>query len=330
MKRETHPLIVKYFRQTITAPEYDELFSLLDADEEVKKDFISMQNLYALSSFLPSESDMPIAVRKLRQFKQSCRRHTLFLLLKQTSRYAVTIFLTVLATWMTIKYTNLLPQGIPEVAYEELTTPAGQRVRLSLHDGTVVWLNARSTLRYPTHFTGREREVELDGEAFFKVARNEELPFVVSAGKLKVKALGTRFNISTCKVKNTFSASLIDGSVKIYNRGNEQNALFLQPNEYAELENNRLTKQTFDNLDFLLWKDGIYAFDNVTLADISCKMGWYYDVNINMRNEGKLSAYKFSGKIRYRDGMESVLRTLQKAYAFSFAKDDELNTITIW
>ncbi|MDR1200210.1 MAG: FecR family protein [Tannerellaceae bacterium] len=325
-----HHLIVKYFEQTITALERDELFSLLDVDKEMKKDFIFVQNLYGISSFLPSESDASLAFHKLRNFKQRRRRRTMFSLLKQTSRYAVAVFLTVLTTWMTIKYTNLMPLGAPEVAYEELVTPAGQRVMLSLHDGTVVWLNARSTLRYPTRFAGQEREVELNGEAFFKVAHNEEQPFVVSTGKLKIKALGTRFNVSAYKEQNTFSTSLVEGSVKIYNRENEQNALFLKPHEYAELKNNRLTKHTFDNLDFLLWKDGIYAFDNVTFADISSKMGWYYDVNINMHNRGKLSAYKFSGKIRYRDGMESVLRTLQKAYAFSFVKDDELNTITIW
>ncbi|MDR1500018.1 MAG: FecR domain-containing protein [Tannerellaceae bacterium] len=326
-----HYLIVKYFKQTITKPERDELFSLMERDERLRKDFISVQNLRALSSLLPSGTDHSIALSKLRQFKYIRRRKSILLFFKNTLRHAALVVLTVAATWGVMSYAGLVAEkDVTDVAYEELTTPAGQRVRLTLHDGTVVWLNARSTLRYPTTFAQGERNVELNGEAFFEVAHNEEQPFVVSTGKLNIKALGTSFNVSAYGEQQTFNTSLIDGSVKVYNKGTEANAMLLESNEYAELENNRLIKRTFDNLDFLLWRDGIYAFDNVSFDDISDKMGWYYDVNIDVRNNGKLRDYKFSGKIRYRDGMESVLRTLQKVYYFSFAKDDELNTITIW
>jgi ferric-dicitrate binding protein FerR (iron transport regulator) len=325
-----HHLIEKYFKRTITKQEQYELFSLIETDDELKKDFISLQNLHALSSLLPSETDLPIAMDKLRQFKYIRRKRTILLVLKQVAGYAAVAVLSVLTTLAIIRYAGTPENDAMETAYEELTTPAGQRVKLTLCDGTVIWLNARSTLRYPTSFAKGERKVELNGEAFFEVARNEEQPFVVSTGRLDIKALGTSFNVSAYEEQHTFNASLIDGSVKIYNKGTEANAMLLESNEYAELENNKLIKHTFDNMDFLLWRDGIYAFDNVSFADISDKMGWYYDVNINVRKNIKLSDYKFSGKIRYRDGMESVLRTLQKVYYFSFVKDDELNTITIW
>jgi ferric-dicitrate binding protein FerR (iron transport regulator) len=322
-------LITKYFKQEITKPERDELFSKMETDVELKKDFISIQNIYGLCTLLPSPDDEGKASPKLQQFKQKRRREKVILTCKQTARYASVIAITVAATWALMKYTSLMGIGTsPAVAYEELTTPAGQRVMVKLHDETIVWLNARSTLRYPTSFAGGERKIELDGEAYFEVAPNKEQPFVVSTERLDIKALGTRFNVSAYKGQDKFSASLLNGSVKIYNKGNETDAMFLKPSEYAELEGNRLIKNTFSNLDFLLWKDGIYAFDNIEFADIMHKMEWYYDVKVDVHNR-KLNNYKFSGKIRHRDGLESVLRTLQKVYHFSFVKDDELNTITI-
>ncbi|MDR2389749.1 MAG: FecR domain-containing protein [Tannerellaceae bacterium] len=324
-----HYLISKYFKHKITQQEKDELFSLMDKDNELKREFISLQNLYGLYSLLPSENDEITALRKLQLFKRMRRRKNRLFLFKQAGGYVAAVCLTAFTTVLLIRYTPLMGKDArPPLAYEELTTPAGQRVMVKLHDGTKVWLNARSTLRYPALFVGDERMVELDGEAYFEVAHRENQPFVVTSGKLNVKALGTRFNVLAYKERNTFNTSLINGSVKIYNKGNESNAMILKPNEYAELESNRLTKHTFDNLNFLLWKDGIYAFDNMPFNDIMDKMQWYYDIKIDVHNR-KLSNYKFSGKIRHRDGLESVLRTLQRIYHFSFVKDDELNIITI-
>ncbi|MDR2811362.1 MAG: FecR domain-containing protein [Tannerellaceae bacterium] len=294
----------------------------------MKRDFISLQNLYGLYTLLPSPKDEIVALRKLRLFKQMRRKKKIFLLLKHTSGYVAAICITALTTALVMKYTSRMGEEVQPIAYEELTTPAGQRVKVKLHDGTTVWLNARSVLRYPTSFAGKERKVELDGEAYFEVAHNEEQPFVVSTEKLDIKALGTQFNVSAYQGRNTFNTSLIDGSVKIYNKGKEENAMLLQPNESVELESNRLIKHRLDNFNFLLWKDGLYAFDNMSFTDIMDKMQWYYDIKVDVHNR-KLGAYKFSGKIRHRDGLESVLRTLQKVYYFSFVKDDELNIITI-
>ncbi|MDR1557830.1 MAG: FecR family protein [Tannerellaceae bacterium] len=324
-----HDLIAKYFKRKISKPEKEELFSLMESDKELKNEFISVQNLYGLYSLLPSEKDETIALHKLQEFKQRRRRRQILLSFRQAAAYAAIVCITASVTWALMKYTSLIgKEAQPAIAYEEVTTPAGQRVRLKLHDETIVWLNARSTLRYPTRFSGGERKVELDGEAYFEVAHKEEQSFVVSTDKLNIKALGTQFNVSAYKEKNEFNTSLLNGSVKIYNKGNEQNAMFLKPNEYAELKNNKLIRHTFNNLNFLLWKEGIYAFDNLVFTDIMNKMEWYYDIKVNVHNQ-KLNAYKFSGKIRHRDGLESILRTLQKVYHFSFVKDDELNTITI-
>ncbi len=324
-----HILITKYFNKEITTEEKAELFFLMQTDKELHKEFVSMQNLSALSASLPAEGDEMKAVGKLLQFKQAHKneKKKFVHLTRHFVGYAAAICLAVLSTWTIMNYQR--DNAIEEqLAFEEFSTPPGQRAQVKLHDGTVVWLNARSRLRYPNRFSGAERKVELDGEAFFEVFRNEEAPFVVSTEKLDIKVLGTKFNVFAYKGKNEFTTALIEGSVKLYQSDNESVAMYMSPNDYAELKDGRLVKSKISSTDFLLWKEGIYAFDDIPFGEIIKKLELYYDITIEIRNK-KLNNYKFSGKFRQRDGIESVLKTLQKIYNFSYVKDEELNTITI-
>ena len=322
-----HILITKYFEGEITAAERKLLFSMIQTDEKLRKDFSSVQNLYALSSWLPNENDEFEAVDKLAAFKHThCRKKRYPIhILKHAAGYAAAICITILSTWMVMNYREPAEEM---VTYEEFTTPSGQRAMVKLHDGTTVWLNARSTLRYPNHFAREERKVELDGEAFFDVEHNEHKPFVVSTEKLDIKVLGTKFNVFAYKGREEFNTALLEGSVKVYERMNEEKALFMNPNECVELKDNKLVKRPMGNTDFLLWKEGIYAFDDVPFEDIIKKFELYYDIVITVNNS-KLMKYKFSGKFRQRDGVESALRTLRKVYYFTYIKDEENNNIVI-
>lgn len=322
-----HILITKYFEGEITAAERKLLFSMIQTDEKLRKDFSSVQNLYALSSWLPNENDEFEAVDKLAAFKHThCRKKRYPIhILKHAAGYAAAICITILSTWMVM---NDREPAEEMVTYEEFTTPSGQRAMVKLHDGTTVWLNARSTLRYPNHFAREERKVELDGEAFFDVEHNEHKPFVVSTEKLDIKVLGTKFNVFAYKGREEFNTALLEGSVKVYERMNEEKALFMNPNECVELKDNKLVKRPMGNTDFLLWKEGIYAFDDVPFEDIIKKFELYYDIVITVNNS-KLMKYKFSGKFRQRDGVKSALRTLRKVYYFTYIKDEENNNIVI-
>ena len=210
-----HILISKYFEGEITAAERKLLFSMIQTDEKLRKDFSSVQNLYALSSWLPNENDEFEAVDKLAAFKHThCRKKRYPIhILKHAAGYAAAICITILSTWMVM---NDREPAEEMVTYEEFTTPSGQRAMVKLHDGTTVWLNARSTLRYPNHFAREERKVELDGEAFFDVEHNEHKPFVVSTEKLDIKVLGTKFNVFAYKGREEFNTALLEGSVKVY------------------------------------------------------------------------------------------------------------------
>lgn len=318
-------LISKYFDNTITSEEKKKLFSAMMDDGDLRMEFASIQNIRALTALFPVNNDQADGIRRLLDFKQSKRKKSFALPLKHIIGYAATLCIAVLSTWAIVNaYRGKAPI---DIEYEEVSAPAGQRALVKLHDGTTVWLNARSTLRYPNQFSN-ERTVELDGEAFFEVKEDQEKPFVVTTEKLEIRVLGTHFNVHAYKGRDEFRTSLLEGAVKIYNRKDNSKALFLQPNEQAELIEHKLIKTSFSSKDFLLWRDGIYSFDDVAFGDIIKKLELYYDIAIAVNNQ-QINNYKFSGKFRQRDGVESVLRTLQKVRYFRYIKDDELNMITI-
>ncbi|WP_085536130.1 FecR family protein [Massilibacteroides vaginae] len=321
-----HQLIFKYIEKTIKPDEKEELNSLIQSDEQIKEEFAYAQNIYALSALLESEDDEQIGRAQLSKFKKRHQKNRYLPFLKNIMKYAAVVLLTIVSTWLFLKDQQRISESL--VAYEEYKTPSGQRAKVVLHDGTTVWLNAASTLRYPNIFMGKTRKVELDGEAFFDVKHDEDHPFVVSTEKLDIKVLGTRFNVFSYKGSDGFNAYLEEGSIRIYKSSDEGNALQLNPNEIAELSNNRLIKRAADKKDFLLWRDGIYAFDDIAFKEIIKKLELYYDITIEIDNPA-LAEYKFNGKFRQRDGIVSALRTFQKAYPFSFYKDDDLNHITI-
>lgn len=323
-----YELIAKYFYGEITAEEKKQLFAAIETDAELKKEFLSVQNLRALTSWIPTAADEPVAIGKLLEFKYSLKRKSFVALSKHICGYAAAICVAVFSTWMISNRVNRPVVEKPVIAYEEFSTPPGQRALLKLHDGTTVWLNARSTLRYPNHFEKNERNVELDGEAFFEVARNEEAPFVIYTEKANIKVLGTKFNVFAYKGYDEFNTSLVEGTVKVYQVGSHRDTLTILPHECVFLSNGKLVKSCFDNSDFMLWKDGIYAFDDVAFSEIIKKLELYYDITIVQKSK-KLDQHRFSGKFRQRDGVESVLQILQKVYYFSFVKDDDRNCITI-
>ena len=116
-------------------------------------------------------------------------------------------------------------------AMNTITVPAGQRANLTLADGTNVWLNARSEMRYPAVFTGNKREITLDGEAYFEVTHNEDKPFVVQTNKCNVEVLGTKFNVEAYSDSEDFCTSLMEGSVRVSDKRNPSETLVLAPNQ---------------------------------------------------------------------------------------------------
>ncbi len=164
-----------------------------------------------------------------------------------------------------------------------LTTPRGGMYQVKLADGTVVWLNAGSVLRYPVEFTGTRRTVELLGEAYFEVARNEKQPFVVYAGEQVVNVLGTAFNINAYEDEEAIKTTLVSGSVELFSNVfdatfGERQTVVLNPGQQAVQRGGSMQVIQVDVKDHMAWKNGRFVFYGVSLPVVIRQIERWYDV----------------------------------------------------
>ena len=206
----------------------------------------------------------------------------------------------------------------PEIAFNTIKVPAGQRVEVTLSDGTHLWLNARSEFSYPVSFNGDKREVHLKGEAFFDVAKDKDKKFIVNAGRCEVEVLGTQFNVEA--YKNDFSTALIRGSVKVTDKSQPDESVVLEPNNAVSLNNGKLTVTPITDFNPYSWKEGLITFKDINFKDLMKKLEKNYGISIVVDNH-TLDNYACSGKFRISDGIEQVLRALQQDAHFTFERE---------
>ncbi|QEH39682.1 FecR family protein [Chitinophaga sp. XS-30] len=163
--------------------------------------------------------------------------------------------------------------------YHRLSTPRGGRFRLTLPDGTKVWLNSASSIRYPTAFTGEQRIVELEGQGYFEVAKNAQQPFKVMVNTMEVQVLGTHFDVMAYKDEATVNTTLLEGSVQVKDGAAQQ---LLKPGQQAVLdqESRTITVQEADVSKIIAWKNGLFVFNNMPLTSILREVARWYDVDI--------------------------------------------------
>ncbi|SDF48315.1 FecR family protein [Chitinophaga filiformis] len=176
-----------------------------------------------------------------------------------------------------LSYGNQPTDG--SVHYNKLTTPRGGQFRVVLPDGTKVWLNSASMLRYPTAFTGNERVVELEGQGYFEVAANARQPFKVKVQNMEVQVLGTDFDIMAYRDEATINTTLLTGSIQVKEGSHEQ---LLRPGQQAVINNedHQLTVRTADIRKVTAWKNGLFVFNNMALPAILREVARWYDVDI--------------------------------------------------
>lgn len=206
-----------------------------------------------------------------------------------------------------------------------ITVPAGQRVNLTLPDGTNVWLNARSTLKYPAVFAGEKRKIMLDGEAYFEVRHNRKKAFIVETNKCDVEVLGTKFNVEAYSDSEDFCTSLMEGSVKVSGRGKTAGSLTLSPNYQVSIVNGHLATKRIADFDVFRWKEGLICFKNMNFSELMTRFEKCYAIRIIIENP-EVADYECSGKFRISDGIDQALRILQKdaKYTFTRSKDDSV------
>lgn len=173
---------------------------------------------------------------------------------------------------------------IQPVARIVKTTDWGQKLSLTLTDGTEVRLNSGSTIEFPERFTGHVREVELTGEAFFNVAKNPDKPFIIRSGDVHTTVLGTSFNINTYPDSGEITVTVATGEVRVASKDNK---VFLNPNEQGVFDkaSRRISKEKIDIATVLQWKDGILHFKDTTLAQVAASLERWYGVTFVFENE---------------------------------------------
>lgn len=198
-----------------------------------------------------------------------------------------------------------------EVMWNTMTTPRGGQYQVTLPDGTKVWLNAASSITFPTTFTGNERRVKIDGEVFFEVAKNKQKPFLVNIREESlVQVLGTSFNINCYQDENVTKTTLVEGSVKV-SKGND--SLILKPGQQAvaSVSTPKFKIVEADIDQAIAWKNGFFSLQDADLKAVLRQLERWYDINV--RYDGAISNIIFQGKIFRNTNLSDVIEFLQKA-----------------
>ncbi|MDQ2719645.1 MAG: DUF4974 domain-containing protein [Bacteroidota bacterium] len=203
-----------------------------------------------------------------------------------------------------------------EIEYNTLSNPRGSKViNLILSDGSKVWLNTESSLKYPTAFSGKERKVEITGEGYFEVAHNTAKPFMVSVNGLEVKDLGTHFNINAYNDEPTIKTTLLEGGVNV-SKGSTNTVL--KPGQQAEFDNGKFKIASVDVEETVAWKNGKFIFEGNNIQSVMRQLARWYDVDV--KYEANITKEEFVGVIsqnKYED-ISKVLDMLEKTHTVSF------------
>lgn len=318
--------IQQYFQGTLNSTQRLALLQEVEMDDSLKEQFIQFQNLYALMHISPQAGNRLEGEKGYSRFINRKKQQLWKKQMKSVMKYAAVITLAIFSTYFVTD--NLFLQDPLVAETNTLYVPAGQRAQITLQDGTTVWLNAQSTMVYPSHFMGDERRVTISGEAYFDVARNEHKPFIVSASDVEMKVLGTEFNVYCYPDAEAIQASLISGSIKVSKSNQPNSGIILNPNEQITITGDQMHVSTIKQQDAFLWKEGIYSFDDERLEQIMKKLELYYDVTIIIKNES-LKNRRYSCKFRQRDSIDEILEIICSIHRFKVVRDREKNIITI-
>lgn len=309
-------LLQLYFEGRTTDEQSRLITEWLDADEANTKHYRQLCRLYEIS-FWHEEPEVVV-----QSVQKKIKRRNIW----QEALKIAAIFILGFALhyWITPSFV----ETGEEMAMQTIHVPAGQNAQVTLADGSQVWLNAGSTLNFPTRFEEGKRWVSLEGEGFFEVKANEDKPFIVSTADYDIKALGTSFNVKAYKQSAAFETALLTGKVEISSHATNR-VISLTPNNQVILTDNKLSVVPIQNTDYFLWRQGILCFDEPVM-EVLKKLELYFDVHIEVNNKSIVRNKRHStAKFRTRDGLYHILDVLQLTHHFTYKRDEEKNLITI-
>ena len=197
-----------------------------------------------------------------------------------------------------------------EAVYNTMSTPKGRQYKMQLADGTMVWLNSASSIKYPVIFNKEERYVEVSGEVYFEVAKNKKQPFKVNvSNRMNVEVLGTHFNINAYDNEPDINATLLEGSVKVADKNNN---VILKPGQQALLNNRPeiIVRKAVDLDQIMAWKNGLFNFEGLSFEEAMNQLERWY--NIQVVYEKNVPDIRFGGKLQRSLSLNDLLDILEK------------------
>ena len=310
-------LLYRFFNGAASQREEKQVRKWMEASETHRRMFFEERKLFDLLMLHANEEGVG---------RWTTGRSRRLSLLKELAKIAAVVALT-LGGSVLYRQANRPDES---TAMHTIYVPAGQRVNITLPDGSDVCLNARTRLSYPVSFNGRERRMELDGEAYFSVTKNEHKQFIVKTARGIVEVTGTDFNVEAYASRNEFETTLMKGEVKVRasdSPGAEE--VRLTPDRKAVWKDGKLHVEPVEDYSPYRWREGLICFRNGSFVSIMNDFEKYYGVTVQVKNQ-KVMTSSYTGKFRYTDGIDYALRVLQKDIPFTYKRDEESQTIYIY
>lgn len=300
----TEETLIRFQKCETTPEEEVAILDWLDADPENQRQLDSLDfqfNAAVLHMEQPQSEDQ--SSRRINPFRA---------FIYAGVAAAIALFLAVGNGWYQARQTRLDLESLNTT----INVPIGQRIEVTLQDGTRVCLNAGSSLEFPNVFSKRDRKVRLSGEAMFDVMPDADCPFIVETYGYDVEVFGTRFNVEADAASAEFSTALLQGSVKVTDRASGT-GFFLVQGEKAELVHGRLRRSPITNSDEYLWTEGIISLQCDSFTELLKRMEKAYDVHFIIQYD-KEPVVRCRGKIRVSDGIEHALEILKLGTDFNY------------
>ena len=311
-------LLMKYMQGLCTEKEKDAIDRWLTSSEENRKAFRDAHHIY--EGILMSAG--PESLRFSARGGRPERSLTIFRIALAAASFAAAVAITASVSTAIVRRS---------LAGEMLSVevPAGKMMTLTLNDGTKVDLNSGSKISYPAVFFGRQRTVSLEGEAMFHVSHDREHPFVVKTFAADISVLGTEFSVNADSAAGEFSASLVNGLVRVTESDDPSCAWLLKPDQTISLRDGRFLVEEMLDPQTLYWPEGLINISDISFSDLMKRLEKAYGIDIVILMEKMPEINCTSGEIRISDGIVNALKVLRHIADFDYERDNVTGTIYI-
>lgn len=329
-------LILKCLQGEASQEEVSKVIAWIDTDPENFKHYEEIRDAWFATSQMAEAKHINIEQRYAALHKRiqnsSTQKFKTFRIkrIPEWIRIAAVFVLAFLLGTVWVNYRGQIALQA-EVAHYEIEAPYGAKLNMNLGDGTKVWLNAGSKLTYSSTFNSKDRNIQLIGEGYFEVAKNADLPFVVKAGGVSVKAVGTAFNVKAYPDENALETTLVEGTIDVSEYGDH---VLLQPNQKITIDRKgsaqTMSYKIADNVNtelYTSWRGKRWIFERENMLDFAKTLERRYDVKITLADD-RLKSYKITGSIEQQT-LGQLLRAVQLTIPLNYTITENNVTLTI-